>query len=543
MAKFAKILEAFSIKDSVNRMSHKLKDQVGNMVLDSANTSEKVSLLSEIDVTHSCIVNGNYGFYQDDKLRKSVDSWTKPFPKPVQVHHDSHRDPVGRNVGSVYRTIPAALMPQVQNASVRNSDYSYRGLGYIRNLVNTTDPDAVAKVLNGRYMTVSVGGETDSMVCSICTRDWLVDGRCEHRFGNTYEDYETGEKQLAYWIGGNMMWDELSYVNNPADVFAVVQTREVSGDSRDQTLQVYNYKDVTISDSQKVSDETYDRLLSLYAFNDSTRKMVKLSDSTSLDALYKVYGKKAFSVGGSGIVDLSEQKPKEPALENQLTDEQKKAAEAAAIEAKRIADEKIAADAKKVADDAAAAAAVEAKRIADEQAAAAAAVTNNPPAPVADELQTVKDEIKKLGDELQSSKDQISKLTEELKDAKNEKEEAIKQSTSLQGDIRNMKVNRLLDLREELGLVAYATVEARKAAYDAFTAQSMESVEDQLKTAEDDAKKNAKRLPTLSNQGGSENLQDDLNPLQKALKAVDGMSDAEVAALMFGGKFNPPVMK
>src|ERR1035441_8549167 len=144
MAKFAKILEAFSIKDSLNKMSSKLKDHVGNMVLDSANSNEKVSLLSEIYVTHSCIVNGNFGFYQDDKLRKSVDSWIHPFQKPVQVHHDSHRDPVGRNVGSVYRTISAAMMPQIQNASVRNSDYSYRGLGYIRNLVNTTDPDAVA---------------------------------------------------------------------------------------------------------------------------------------------------------------------------------------------------------------------------------------------------------------------------------------------------------------------------------------------------------------------------------------------------------------
>jgi hypothetical protein len=509
------------------------------MVLDSANSNEKVSLLSEIDVTHSCIVNGNFGFYQDDKLRKSVDSWTKPFQKPVQVHHDSHKDPVGRNVGSVYRTISAAMMPQVQNASVRNSDFSYRGLGYIRNLVNTTDPDAVAKVLDGRYMTVSVGGETDSMVCSICTRDWLENGRCEHRFGNTYEDYDTGEKKLAYWVGGNMMWDELSYVNNPADVFAIVHTREVSGDAKDQALQVYNYKDVTVTDSQRVVDETHDRLFSLYAFNDSTRKMARLSDSTTLDALYKVYGQRILSVGA----DLTD-KTKESALETQLTDEQKaaaeakkvadqkvaddaaKAAEVAATEAKRIADEKVAADAKK---------------IADEKAAQEAATVAT--AKVEDTTTNVKDETKKLEDELKSSKEQISKLTEELKDAKGEKEEAIKQSTSLQGEIRNMKINRLLDLREELGLAAYATEDARKTASDAFTAQSIQSVEDQLKTAEDDVKKNAKRLPNLNNGNGSEPLNDELTPLQKTLKAVDNMRDEEVAALMFSGRYNPPVMK
>ena len=541
MAKFAKILEAFSIKDSVNKLSSKVRDHVGNMVLDSASSTDKVTLLSEIDVTHACIVNGNYGYYPDTSLRKSITSWTTPFNKPVLVHHDSHKDAVGRNIGSVYRTIAPAVMPQVQN-SIRDTDFSYRGLGYIRNLVNTTDPDAVQKVLDGRYLTVSVGGETDSMVCSICSRDWLEDGRCDHRFGNSYEDYDSGEKKLAYWVAGNMMWDELSYVNNPADVFAVIQTRQVAGEAKDAVLQIYNYKDVTVSDSQKVADEKYDRLFSLYAFNDSTKKMAKLSDSTSLDSLYKVYGQRILGVGA----DLNNSK--EPPVENnQLTDEQKKAAEAAAAEANKLEDAKKAEEAA-----AAVKAAEEAKKLEDAKKAAEEAAKTAPVTPpvikdekkeLEDALVTSKGEIKKLEDELKTSKEQVSKLTEELKDAKQEKEESIKQSTSLQGDIRNMKINRLLDLREMLGLAAYATENARKAAFDSFTAQSIQSVEDQLKTAEDDAKKNAKRLPNLTNGNGSEPLADESNPLQKAMKQIDDMRPEEVAALMFSGRFNPPVMK
>lgn len=533
MAKFAKILEAFSIKDSLNKLSNKVRDHVSNMVQDASHSTEKVSLLSEIDVTHACIVNGNYGFYPDDKLKKSTDSWTKPFKKPVLVHHDQHKDPVGRNVGSVYHSISPAVMPQVQN-SIRDTDFTYRGLGYIRNLVNTTDPDAVAKVLDGRYLTVSVGGETDSMVCSICQRDWLEDGRCEHRFGNSYKDYDTEEDKLAFWTSGNMLWDELSYVNNPADVFAVVATRELAGDAKDQVLQVYNYKDVTVSDSQKLSDEKYDRLFSLYAFNDSTKKMAKLSDSTSLDALYKVYGQRILGIGA----DLNDHK--EPVVTEPVKPVVKDETPIAAAIVAPVVTETPVVEAVVVTP--ATDAVVAVAPVVVEPAPIVAPITKDEK-PVIDPLTALKDEMKKLEDEIKTSKETISKLTQELKDAKTEKEEAIKQSTSLNGEIRNMRINRLLDIRQELGLAAFATEDARKAEFDAYTAQSIQSIEDQLKTAETDAKKNAKRLPEMGNQNGSEPLADELNPLQKQLKAIDNMRDEEVAALLLSGRYNPPVMK
>lgn len=82
------------------------------------------------------------------------------------------------------------------------------------------------------------------------------------------------------------MWDEVSFVNEPADPFAQVLTREL-GDDKDQILQIYNYKDVTNIDKQ-VEDST-SRLLKLYVINDSKKGIVELNDKTDFNTLYKVY--------------------------------------------------------------------------------------------------------------------------------------------------------------------------------------------------------------------------------------------------------------
>jgi hypothetical protein len=286
--KFARVYEAFGIRDSIGGLSTKIKDHMCNMVLDSVKTTNKMGLLTEIAVTHAGIINGNMGYYPPDCLRASTDSWTVPYKKPVLSNHDKNGDPLGRNIGSVYKSSVPTFVPKVM-ASVYDTDYTYRGLGHLQNLVSVANAEAVQKVLDGRYETVSVSGDTDSMTCSICDTDWLAGHKCEHRFGNEYVDEQTDEKKLAYWISGNFIWDELSFVNEPADPFAQIISREVDPSADDQILKVYNYKDVTAMNKQ-TTDSRVRRLLNIYAVNDSRNMKLALNDQTSVDALYNVYG-------------------------------------------------------------------------------------------------------------------------------------------------------------------------------------------------------------------------------------------------------------
>jgi hypothetical protein len=208
-------------------------------------------LLVSIAATHAGIITRNNGFYLPDRMRKGATTFTKDFNKPVLLHHEDHKDPVGRiheasyrdtsgsivdkykglevknKAGKVIGTISDALirdfnsgtMPFAQQIDVTRSlfrdslleDEGYEGLGHIQLVANITDLDAVQKLLDGRYLTGSVGATTDSAVCSICRVDWTDSGMCEHKPGAVYD----GAK--CFVIAGNLVYDEYSFVNVPAD--------------------------------------------------------------------------------------------------------------------------------------------------------------------------------------------------------------------------------------------------------------------------------------------------------------------------------------
>jgi hypothetical protein len=91
------------------------------------------------------------------------------------------------------------------------SDSSYRGLGHIELVANITDKNAVEKLLDGRYITGSIGASTDKAVCSICKSDWTKEGPCDHKPGAVYDSSK------CFIIAGELVYDEYSFVNVPAD--------------------------------------------------------------------------------------------------------------------------------------------------------------------------------------------------------------------------------------------------------------------------------------------------------------------------------------
>lgn len=136
----------------------------------------------------------NFTFYPAEKLESSVHTWVTPYPKPVIKNHDVDTEPLGRVVEAVFK--PSALKPSTHTIQLK---------------LHITDPDAIQKILDGRYLTLSIGGSTNEARCSICNKNIVEEGWCGHLRGRKYDGKE------AYWIIGDMEFEEISFVNVPAD--------------------------------------------------------------------------------------------------------------------------------------------------------------------------------------------------------------------------------------------------------------------------------------------------------------------------------------
>lgn len=205
----------------------------------------------KIAATHSGRVTDNMGFYLPDKMQKGANSWLEPFAKPILLHHDTSDDAIGRVRNANYIDVSTGfkrrsdwmkradkiigdypsdvlidafvagkLTPQESVDVVRNvfliKDYnftrdpSYPGLGYIELTAAISDSDSIQKIIDERFLTGSIGARSSAAVCSVCKKDWLKE-RCEHSPGKTYKDI------LCVVIAGDLLYDEYSYVNRPAD--------------------------------------------------------------------------------------------------------------------------------------------------------------------------------------------------------------------------------------------------------------------------------------------------------------------------------------
>ncbi len=209
-------------------------------------------LLVRLAATHAGIITRNNGFYLPDKMRKGVKTFTDHYPKPILLHHGEKQDAVGRAVEAAYMDTSGAALTQFDGYEIKNKegkilgvinerlindftqekmpfgqqvdvvrnvfrdsslleDSAYEGLGHIQLVAKITDQEAVQKLLDGRYLTGSVGASTDKAVCSVCKSDWTDSGPCDHKPGGIYDDAK------CFIIAGNLSYDEYSFVNTPAD--------------------------------------------------------------------------------------------------------------------------------------------------------------------------------------------------------------------------------------------------------------------------------------------------------------------------------------
>lgn len=175
--------------------------QVTDAKEDNKKLPDKLTVV--IEATHTGI-NRNKVSYSYDKLERSTDSWLRDYEKPVLLNHDSWSDPLGRVKSSAFKQ--SQIDPQKH---------------CIQLTLEITNKAAIERFLDGRYKTFSIGGYTDSAVCSVCGKDQMTDGWCGHSRGKKYDGKE------CYWHLGLMDYDEISVVNTPADVHAQAISVEV----------------------------------------------------------------------------------------------------------------------------------------------------------------------------------------------------------------------------------------------------------------------------------------------------------------------------
>ena len=157
--------------------------------------------IATINATHAGFVNGNNTWYLEEDMANAVGTWTAPFQKPVLTHHEMKKDPIGRVLSAKY---------------IKMSDTKgyNKPKGYIQLTAEVNDMEAVTKIKDKRYNTVSISTDASTASCSICGQDITKKGLCEHERGKKYD----GKK--CFWYLGGLKYKEVSYVNAPADEYA-----------------------------------------------------------------------------------------------------------------------------------------------------------------------------------------------------------------------------------------------------------------------------------------------------------------------------------
>jgi hypothetical protein len=192
-----------------------------------------------IDAAHSGIINGNMRLYRPDMMAQGAATM---IGTPFVPHHEDNADPIGRTVDAVYEDIASdefrSEFPEYQFSNFWKGgdetpfdavfELNPRGLGRLMIKNSVGDQDAIEKILDQRYLGVSVKFRTDAMDCSCGKQkapmgifgpvlpddDDEADKLCCHRPGS-YTD-----EQHHFNIPGMLKYLHSSVVNEPADPHA-----------------------------------------------------------------------------------------------------------------------------------------------------------------------------------------------------------------------------------------------------------------------------------------------------------------------------------
>ena len=167
---------------------------------DEINPVSEDAIIQEIEGIHVGPTR-NFTWYMESALDSSIDSWTKPYQKPLIMHHNEKDGTIIGRIISVRK-------------ETKNTRSNTPALVFS---CNVPDKDGKEQILDGRLKTVSIGITCKDLRCSICGNQVELDENgipiCEHERGNVYND------KVCYWEVHQMEAKELSYVIVPSDIY------------------------------------------------------------------------------------------------------------------------------------------------------------------------------------------------------------------------------------------------------------------------------------------------------------------------------------
>ena len=152
-------------------------------------------------------LTANYNNYSSKALEEALQSWVEPYPKPIILNHDLNSEPIGR--------VMAARM-----------DKETDGSSFVRLQIAITDPVAIEKVMDKRYLTGSVGGRANKAICSISGQDLAAEGEGGRPIIPKYRRGQVYKGKLAYVDMQDISFKEYSFVNQPADSKSGIRSKK-----------------------------------------------------------------------------------------------------------------------------------------------------------------------------------------------------------------------------------------------------------------------------------------------------------------------------
>lgn len=154
-----------------------------------------------IEATHGGYINRNFRLYRDIDLQEGVNGFTKPNSLPILEIIHGVGNPIGRVINAKYEDIQSSGINEPTSKIIAEAII--------------TDADAISKIQDKRYLTVSTGATpVNSPICSICKNEYSSSD-CSHYAGHKYDI--DGVEQLCYLESRGIQYNEITIVNIPAD--------------------------------------------------------------------------------------------------------------------------------------------------------------------------------------------------------------------------------------------------------------------------------------------------------------------------------------
>lgn len=194
---------------------------IRDAAMDSLSKEKAPKLKVTIDATYSGVLT-NRRVYPGVKVRDGYRSFfdkknggSAEFDKPVLKHHNSYDDPIGRVISASFSQFKQGQ--DFEKDFLAPDNTGGKGSGVVTIVANISDAESIQKIIDGRYLSVSAGHETNSMTCSICGKSIA---KCDHWPGKFYneegEETDAEDGFMCYYITGDMQYNEISFVNMPA---------------------------------------------------------------------------------------------------------------------------------------------------------------------------------------------------------------------------------------------------------------------------------------------------------------------------------------